>query len=100
MLEAGDGHTRQAFLGAVVYLCAVGVFSLGIALVLRHTAATITTMLTVLFVPAILARFVTDPAWQQRISDYSPMTAGRGTLSTYAAVALLLGAVAFQHREA
>lgn len=100
MLEAGDGHTRQAYLGAVFYLCAIGVLGLGLAAIVRHTATTITIMLAALYVPVIVAKFVTDPDWQRRITEYSPMTAGRGTLSAYAAVAILLGAFMFQRRDA
>ena len=100
MLMISDGQTSRAFLGAVFYLCAVGVLSLGMAVIIRHTAAALTTMLALLYVPVLVARFVTDPDWQHRIVAYSPMTAGRATLAAYAAFVLLVGAAVFERRDA
>jgi len=100
LLEAGDGHTPQAFLGAVFYLCAVGVLSLGPAFVVRHTAAAITIMLALLYVPVIVAKLVTDRDWQHRLVTYSPMTAGHATLAIYAGAVLVLGVAVFQRKDA
>ncbi len=100
MLMISDGQTRRAFLGTIFYLCAVSVLSLGMAVVIRHTAGAITTMVALLYVPVIVVRFVTDPDWQHRIATYSPMTASRAMLAVYAAVAMLVGAAVLDRRDA
>jgi len=115
----GDAATRRALLGTVAYLGLIALLSLGIAAILRGTAASITTVLSLLYVVPIASRFVTDPEWQSRLAWAAPMTAGLvvqstqpldevtigpwaglGIVAAYAGVALIVGAVLFRTRDA
>jgi ABC-2 type transport system permease protein len=114
-----DGPTRRAYLGTVLYLGLVALLSVGVGALVRHTAGAVTTVLALLYVAPIVAQFVTDVRWQNRIDRYAPMTAGLavqatrhleklpiqpwhglGVLAGYAGGALVLGAVAFRLRDA
>src|SRR5262249_59672459 len=110
---------RRAYLGTVLYLALVAALSLGLGAAIRHAAGTVTTMVGLLYVLPIAARFMSNPVWQARVERYSPMTAGLaiqatpglaqlpiqpwhglGVLAGYAAAALLLGAALFRTRDA
>jgi ABC-2 type transport system permease protein len=114
-----DGPTLRAAVGTVLYLGLVALLSLGVGTVVRDTAGALTAVLTLLFNAPVIATFVTDPDWQERLQRFAPMTAGLavqatrgldrlpigpwaglGVLAAYAGAALLLGAVAFTVRDA
>jgi len=97
----------------------VALLSLGVATAVRDSAGAITGVLILLYAFPIVAQFVTDPRWQQRLERYGPMDAGLsiqnttrldelpigpwpglGVLATYAGVALLSGMTLFQVRDA
>jgi ABC-2 type transport system permease protein len=52
-----DGLVLRAYVGSVLYCGLIAVLSLGIATIVRHTAASITVMLAL----PIIASVVTDP---------------------------------------
>jgi ABC-2 type transport system permease protein len=58
-----------------VYLVALALLSLGIAALLRHTAAAISTVSALLIVPLMVAELVPEHI-SDRIVQLSPMTAG------------------------
>jgi ABC-2 type transport system permease protein len=110
---------RRSYLGTVLYLALVAALSLGLGAALRHTAATLSAVVGLLYVLPIVAPFVSDPVWHARLERYSPMTAGLaiqatrdlaqlpiqpwpglGVLAGYAAAAVLVGAVLFRIRDA
>jgi ABC-2 type transport system permease protein len=114
-----DPVLRRAYLGTVLYLGLVALLSAGAGVVLRHTAAAVSVVLGLLYVMPIVAQFIPDPRWHDRILRYSPMSAGLaiqatrglahqpvgpwpglGILALYAAGALLAGAVLFARRDA
>jgi ABC-2 type transport system permease protein len=114
-----DEPTRRAYLGTVLYLGLVALLSLGIGALVRDTAGAITIVLALLYVAPIVAEFVSNARWHDRIYRYAPMTAGLavqatrhlntlpiqpwhglGVLAGYAGGALLLGAVAFKLQDA
>jgi len=118
-LSLTDESTLRAAGGTVLYLGLIALLSLGIAVTLRDTAVSLTTVLAALYAFPVLASLVNDPAWQERILKYSPMTAGLaiqatrrldtlpigpwqglGLLAGYAAAAVVLGAAAFRLRDA
>ncbi|MEU5876122.1 ABC transporter permease [Spirillospora sp. NPDC047279] len=113
-----DGTTARAFLGTVLYLVLIGLLALGVATAVRETAAALTAVFALLFVSPVVAVFVTDPHWQERIEKWAPMTAGLsiqatagldrqpigpwaglGVLALYAGAALLLGALVLTRRD-
>ena len=113
------GTELRAIVGTAVYLAVVALFSLGVTAMLRHTAAAISTVFAVLWVPLIvismlpmdvglkLGRFFpmlaglaiqrsTDPV------DAIPIAPGVGLLvaCSYAAAALAAGAWLLARRDA
>jgi ABC-2 type transport system permease protein len=114
-----DALTRRAALGTVAYLGLVAMLSAGVGAVLRDTAATIATVLAMLYGAPIVGMFVSNPTWQHRIHKYAPMDAGLaiqstrdlasqqigpwaglGVLAAYVAAAVGLGALLFRWRDA
>jgi len=69
------GVTRSV-LGAGLYLTVLGLFSLAIGAILRHTAAAISTAIGVVFVLPIIGAFLPG-SWGQHIHDYLPSAAGQ-----------------------
>ena len=86
---------------------------------MRHGGAALTTTLGLLYVAPVVALFVTDPLWQERIRKYAPMSAGLavqdtvvpstspigpwaglGVLAAYAGEAIVTGAILFRYRDA
>jgi ABC-2 type transport system permease protein len=65
----------QAIGGTGLYLVALAHLSLGIAALLRHTAAAISTVVALMFVPLIAASLLSGTA-SDRVLQFSPMTAG------------------------
>jgi ABC-2 type transport system permease protein len=61
-LSLTDGPVLRAIVGTALYLSAVALLSLGIATVLRHTAAAISTVIALLWVPLIVASFLSETA--------------------------------------
>ena len=118
-LSLADGPTLRAAAGTVLYLALVALLSLGVATIVRDTAAAITGMLALLYAFPIVAALVTDPRWQHRLARFGPMEAGLsvqntirlddlaiapwpglGVLATYAGIALVSGLALFQLRDA
>ncbi len=118
-LDLGTGPVLRAAAGSALYLTLVAVLSLGIATVVRSSAAAIGTVLALLFVLPIVAQSVSDDDWQRHLKQVAPMTAGfavqatrgldtlpigpwkgLGVLALWAAGALMLAAVLLRSRDA
>jgi ABC-2 type transport system permease protein len=118
-LSLADSPTLRAAGGTVLYLGLIALLGLGVALIVRHTAAALSTVLGLLFLPPMIAPLLTKPPWQEWVLKASPMTAGLsiqvtkrldtlpigpwpglGVLSIYAGVAVVLGATLFRLRDA
>jgi hypothetical protein len=116
---AGFGIELRAVLGTAVYLATVALFSLGVTALLRHTAAAISTVFAVLWVPLIvismlpmdvglkLARFcpmLAGLSIQRSVQtdDAIPIAPGVGLLvaCAYAAAALAAGSWLVARRDA
>jgi ABC-2 type transport system permease protein len=118
-LALSDSALQRAALGTALYLTLVALLSVGVAATVRHTGASIGTMLTLLYGPYLITLIVPMPAHTlHAIQDASPMMAGlavQGTgpgtapltpwtglavLTAYALVALALGNTLFTTQDA
>jgi ABC-2 type transport system permease protein len=118
-LSLANGSTARAAAGTVLYLVLIALLSLGIGTAVRDTAGAIITVLSLLYIFPIIAGFVTDPQWHERLEKFAPMTAGLsiqattnldrlaigpwpglGVLAGYATGAMLLGLLVFMRRDA
>jgi ABC-2 type transport system permease protein len=118
-LSLSDTSVLRAAVGSVLYLALIALLSLGIATLVRESAAAIGTVLGLLYLSPIIAGVVTDPTWHNRIERYAPMNAGLaiqttrnlaalpigpweglGVLAAWAAAALLAGGALLRRRDA
>ena len=102
-----------------LYLGLIALLSLGVGMIVRHTAAALSTMLAMLFVPLMIAPLLTNEHWREWGLKVSPMTAGLavqatkgldslpigpwpglGVLAAYSGAACVLGAALFALRDA
>lgn len=114
-----DGATLRATAGSVLYLMLIALLSLGVATAVRDSAAAIGTVLGLLYLFPVIAHVVSDPHWQRRLWQISPMNAGLaiqattnlrslplspwaglGVLATWTAAALLCGGLLLRLRDA
>jgi ABC-2 type transport system permease protein len=114
-----DGPTLRAAAGSVLYLALIALLSLGIATLVRESAAAIGVVLGLLYLSPIILGVVTDPVWSHRLERYAPMSAGLtiqdttglrslpispwgglGMLAAWAAAALLAGGLLLRWRDA
>jgi ABC-2 family transporter protein len=116
--DLGDGPAQRAVIGTALFLAALALLSLGVGAILRHSAATISTLLALLFVPLIVAPLLPEHtreivqkatpgaglAVQQTIArdDALPIGpwAGLAVTFTWAAAALLLALLLIRRRDA
>ncbi|MDX6390191.1 MAG: type transport system permease protein, partial [Streptosporangiaceae bacterium] len=119
-LSPGHGPVLRAAAGSVLYLALIALLSLGLATIIRDSAAAIGVVLGLLYLPPlIVAVLAGDPQWQHRIERYSPMNAGLtiqdttglhnlpispwggiGVLASWAAAALLVSGLMLRWRDA
>jgi ABC-2 type transport system permease protein len=113
----GSPGALRAVAGSGLYLCVMGLFALGLAAIIRHTAGAISAFVGILLlIPLIvqqlpsslnndLARFLPLRIGAEMVSGppqpntFSPWT-GLAVLCVYAAVALVAGAVVLVRRDA
>lgn len=118
-LSLGDGPTLRAAAGTVLYFGLVALLGLGAGAILRDTAGALTAVFGLLYLSPLVAGFISNPMWQQRLQKFSPMSAGLavqvtrdldaqaigpwaglGVLACYAAGALIAGALLLRFRDA
>lgn len=114
-----DGAVLRAATGSVLYLALIGLLALGVATVVRNSAAAIGVVLGLLYLFPIVTQALSDEAWKRHLAQVSPMSAGLavqatagldglpigpwqglGVLAAWAAGALLLGTVLLELRDA
>ncbi|HTX83115.1 MAG TPA: ABC transporter permease [Streptosporangiaceae bacterium] len=118
LLSLAHGPTLRAAAGSVLYLLLIGLLALGVATIVRDSAAATGTVLALLYLAPILAAFVGSPAWQRRVERYGPTSAGLtiqdttgshlpigpwgglAVLAIWAAAALLAGGLLLRFRDA
>lgn len=118
-LSLGDGPVLRAAIGSVLYLVLIGLLSLGVAAVVRDSAAAMGIVLGLLYLFPIVSAVVGDPDWYKHLQQIGPMTAGLtvqatvdlagqvlapwaglGVLAAWAAGALGLGGLVLRLRDA
>jgi ABC-2 type transport system permease protein len=83
VVSLAHGPTVRAALGSVLYLALVGLLSLGIATIVRDSAAATGAVLGMLYVPPVVALFLGgEPTWQRWVERYTPTNAGLAILNT------------------
>jgi ABC-2 type transport system permease protein len=119
LLSLTTGPVLRATAGSAVYLVLIGLLGLGVAALVRESASAVGLVLALLFLFPIVTQTVTDPDWQRRLHQISPMDAGLaiqntqnlhglpigpwaglGVLALWAAGALVAGGVMLQLRDA
>lgn len=118
-LSLNDGPTLRAAAGTVLYLSLIGLLSVGIATLIRDSAAAIGTVLGLLYLFPIVLQVVTDPTVKRHLQQIAPSNAGLtiqatiglhnlpispwaglGVLPAWAAGALLTGGALLEIRDA
>ena len=113
------GPTLRAACGSALYLGLIALLSLGVAAIVRDTAVAIGVVLALLYLSPIVLGFIGNPHWQHRLERWTPTIAGLtiqattglrglaispwgglGVLGIWAAVALVVGALALRLRDA
>ncbi|HUB40893.1 MAG TPA: ABC transporter permease [Streptosporangiaceae bacterium] len=83
VVSLSNGQTVRAAAGSVLYLALVGLLSLGIATIVRDSAAATGAVLGMLYVPPVVALFLGgEPAWQRWVDRYAPTDAGMDIVTT------------------
>jgi len=113
----GDPGVIRALVGGGLYLTALGLLGLGLGAVIRASAGAIAALLGMLFVPQILVQLLPE-VWKTSVGRYVPMEAGSqifaqhreagalgpwagfGVFCVYAAIALALGFILIDRRDA
>ena len=118
-LSLADPTVLRATTGTVLYLALIALLSLGVATAVRDAAASIGTVLGLLYLFPVLGLAVTSPGWHRHLEQIAPMTAGLeiqastglktlpispwaglGVLAAWAAAALLAGGLLLRYRDA
>jgi ABC-2 family transporter protein len=114
-----DGPALRAVVGCALYLAALAVLSLGVGALLRSTAAALTAVFSLLWVPLIVVSLL-GPDVGLKVAKFTPMLgglavldtversdsvpigpwAGLGVLCAYAAVAMIAALWAVTRRDA
>jgi ABC-2 type transport system permease protein len=120
LLSLANGPLLRAAAGSILYLALIALLSLGIATIIRDSAAAIGAVLGLLYLPPIIAAILaSNPTWQHQIDRWAPANAGLtiqhttnlhnlpitpwaglGVLATWAAAALLTGGLMLRLRDA
>jgi ABC-type transport system involved in multi-copper enzyme maturation permease subunit len=116
----GQPNVLRAVVGGALFLTVCGLLSFGLGLILRHTAAAISTAVGLLFVLFILVNFLPQ-SWQNTVDKWVPFNAGGqiwrqhialpsehmfsawtgfGVFCAYAAAAIIVGLILFRKRDA
>jgi ABC-2 type transport system permease protein len=74
-VSLSDHNVTRAVLGSGLYLTVLGLFSLGIGGIIRHTAGAVTTAIGAVFVLPILAGLLPN-SWGAHVNGYLPEQAG------------------------
>jgi ABC-2 type transport system permease protein len=117
-LSLAYGPTLRAAVGSVLYLGLIAVLSMGIAAMVRESAASIGLVLGLLYLFPVFTAFIGNQTWHNRIERYTPMAGlniqattgvrslaigpwgGLGVLAIWALAALLAGGLLLRLRDA
>lgn len=96
---SGQDPDGRAAAGSVLHLTLVALLALGIAAVVRDSAAGIGVVLGLLYVLPAVSRAVGDPHWQRLLQQAGPASGGPGVTAGWAAAALAAGVVLLSRRD-
>jgi ABC-2 type transport system permease protein len=115
----GHASSTRAAAGSAIYLTLIALVSLGVATILRDTAASAGAILTMLYLPPVAAQLLQNPNWQRHIDQIAPTTAGLaiqatthlhsqpispwaglGVLAAWAATSLVIAGILLKRRDA
>ena len=118
-LSLADPTVLRATTGTVLYLALIALLSLGVATAVRDAAASIGTVLGLLYLFPVLGLAVSSPGWHRHLQQIAPMAAGLeiqastglktlpispwaglGVLAAWATAALLAGGLLLRYRDA
>ncbi|HEY2288499.1 MAG TPA: ABC transporter permease [Streptosporangiaceae bacterium] len=118
-LTLAGGPAPRAAAGTVLYLVLIALLSLGVAAMVRDSAAAIGVVLGLLYVFPILSQVAGSPGWRRHLEQFGPMSAGLeiqastglrhlpvspwgglGVLAAWSAAALLGGGLMLRLRDA
>ncbi|MFI6316253.1 ABC transporter permease [Nonomuraea sp. NPDC050556] len=118
LLSLTDGATLRATVGSILYLALIALLSIGVAAVIRDSAAAIGAVLGLLYLPSVLQLLIKNPEWERLVWKVSPMSsglaiqattdasklplspwAGLGVLTAWTLAALLGGTLLLRHRD-
>ncbi len=86
-VDLGDSTTQRVLIGCVLYLVAIALLGFALGAVLRHSAASIATVLGVTLLLPILVLVIGNwVSWVRDLGPYMPTTAGERIMSTSTAV--------------
>lgn len=91
VVSISDPGVIRVLVGAGLYLTVIGLFSLGIGLLIRHTAGAIFAAIGVVFVLQFFTAFLPG-TWGKYIDAYLPAQAGRVIMTAHAPAGQLLSA--------
>jgi ABC-2 type transport system permease protein len=119
LLSLTGGLALRPAVGSVLYLALIALLSLGVAAMVRDSAAAIGVVLGLLYLFPIIIAFISSVTWQHRIERYAPADAGLaiqattglrhlaispwaglGVLAIWAGAALVLGGLTLRLRDA
>ena len=72
----------RAAANTVIYLILIGLLALGIATIIRDTAASVGAVFAVLYLPPIAEQLFQDPTVRRHIQQVAPTTAGLAIQAT------------------
>ncbi|MEW9530425.1 ABC transporter permease subunit [Microbispora sp. NPDC049125] len=81
-LSLADGPTLRAAVGSILYLALIALLSLGVATVVRDSAASMGVVLGLLYLLPILSQAIGDPNWQRLLQRIGPTSAGLAIQAT------------------
>jgi ABC-2 type transport system permease protein len=82
LVSLSQDATLRAAIGSVLYLILIALLSLGVATIVRDTAASVGAVLALIYLPPVAAQLVQDPTWRRHLEQIGPMTAGLATQAT------------------
>jgi ABC-2 type transport system permease protein len=85
------GPALRAAGGSVLYLVLISLLSVGVAALIRDSAAAVGAVLGLLYLSPILAALFTNPAWHRHVEQIAPTTAGLMIQTTVGVRSLPLG---------
>ncbi|MGC0421702.1 ABC transporter permease [Embleya sp. AB8] len=109
-------HLLRSVLGGSLYLAVIGLFGLGLGVLIRHSAGAITALMGAILLPMIIGPFLPHSVGS-KVMEYSPMFAlarligesdkGSGPgpwpslllIACYAAIALIAGGIRLRSRD-